>query len=256
MLDISLGQFVLLTGVAYYLLGPKELIRGARLAGVVLGKAVVRIQKQRDQLTMLMSDQSMSSLHPELRRGFANFMSIQNEVRSATINPVQSVQQLVMMRSAEGAQNASSSHPGGVIGGVYVPRLASPTGGATVATPAASAATASESPAGTAYAGPTLAFTPGLAGGGAVNGAYVPRAIVASSAAPALAAATGAATATATAAAAPAASAARAEAPRPPQSAFMDGADIVLGSVEMRKLVLSARSAGWRHEPAPRPASV
>jgi hypothetical protein len=35
----------------------------------------------------------------------------------------------------------------------------------------------------------------------------------------------------------------------------MDGADIVLGSVEMRKLVHSARLAGWRHGPAPPPAS-
>jgi len=72
--------------------GKKELIRGAGAAGSMLGRAVVRLQQGRDNLTSLIQSNDVTKVHPELRTGFQSFIDLRRELNSATVNPVHSMQ--------------------------------------------------------------------------------------------------------------------------------------------------------------------
>jgi len=102
----------------YFMLGRNEMVAGARSLGKVLGRSVVRVNSYRSRAIEALQSENFSSLRPELRDGFQSLMELQNEIRSASLNPVHSVQQAVMNEalSRNGApsepQITATSHPG------------------------------------------------------------------------------------------------------------------------------------------------
>mmetsp|Transcript_1351 Transcript_1351/g.2086 ORF Transcript_1351/g.2086 Transcript_1351/m.2086 type:complete len:211 (-) Transcript_1351:113-745(-) len=94
--------------------GKKELIRGAGAAGSMLGRAVVRLQQGRDNLTSLIQSNDVTKVHPELRTGFQSFIDLRRELNSATVNPVHSMQSMIM--------NSPAGKDGSLAGKSYTPR--------------------------------------------------------------------------------------------------------------------------------------
>ncbi|GBG27409.1 Hypothetical Protein FCC1311_036312 [Hondaea fermentalgiana] len=111
MFDLSLGQLAMIGTAAYMFLGRQEMMAGARIAGRLLGRSVVRINTVRAQAMEAINSEGLSNVRPELREGFQNFMELQNEIRAASMNPVHSVQQTVMseMAAKRAAQQGQQS---------------------------------------------------------------------------------------------------------------------------------------------------
>ena len=92
--DLSGFEITCLGIAAYFALGKKQFIYGSSELGRFLGRSVARIGHWRSRLTNTMAKESLSSLQPELKKGFHGLKQVQSEIMSATFNPMSSVHRM------------------------------------------------------------------------------------------------------------------------------------------------------------------
>jgi len=94
----------------YLLLGRKDVVGGAKVLGRMVGRGVVHAQDIRNRVTTAFTDESLRRMRPELAEGMKSLMEMQSQLRSATINPFQSMQSILLQKQP---QEAPQDHPKG-----------------------------------------------------------------------------------------------------------------------------------------------
>jgi len=70
--------------------------------GRLLGRSVVRMEHYRSILSTYVASDQVKNMHPELRDGFTKFSKLQNELRSASVNPIHTFQCKCFDHSSKG----------------------------------------------------------------------------------------------------------------------------------------------------------